>query len=136
MCYEHESWASELLSRSKSIHFCYGFDAYMAYGGILSWRPYGLDPHEPVSCFVILKRKESKLCAFCGIPNYSNASAQFLVPQPTIVPSTVISCGFFSSPPTGNHLSGCRLKNGHGGTTRRNVRAVPASPMESASLMS
>lgn len=36
----------------------------------------------------------------------------------------------------GSQLSGCLLKNGHGGTTTRKVRAVPAKPVQSVLWMS
>jgi len=37
---------------------------------------------------------------------------------------------------TGSHLTGLRFQIGHGGTTTRNVKAVPANPMYIASMMS
>lgn len=40
------------------------------------------------------------------------------------------------SPPTGSHLTGCLLKKGHGGTTRRKVSAVPPRPILSAKVIS
>ena len=35
----------------------------------------------------------------------------------------------------GNHLTGCWLKKGHGGTTARKVKAVPARPTLRARAM-
>jgi hypothetical protein len=62
--------------------------------------------------------------------------SRVLASHPTTLPSTTMPCDFVSFPATGSHLTGCRLKKGHGGTMRRKVMAFPPKPMYSASLMS
>ena len=65
-----------------------------------------------------------------------NASLLLQSSHPMTCPSTVIGLDFFSTPPSGSHLIGCRLKKGHGGTTRAIVKTVPPKPIMSASLIS